>query len=190
MARAIYLTHPEVAIDPAIAVTDWQLSDVGARRVQAVAQRLDLHGCLIVSSAERKALETAWPLAAAAGTSVVVRPQMHENDRSATGYLAGPEFEATADAFFADPENTVRGWERAVDAQARIVAEVRAVLEQSSGCEVVFCGHGAVGTLLYCALSGLGISRKWDQTLGGSWFSFDTHALKPEAHWRAMEDLV
>jgi len=190
VARAIYLTHPQVVIAPKVAVPDWRLNEVGSQRVQALAQRLDFAGHLIVSSAERKALETAWPLAGAAGSSVVVRPKMHENDRSATGFLAGPEFEATADAFFAEPEKSVRGWERAVDAQARIVAEVSAVLKQSSGCDVVFCGHGAVGTLLYCALSGLEIDRKWDQVEGGSWFAFDTVALKPEAHWRGMEDLV
>ena len=52
-----------------------------------------------------------------------------ENDRSATGFLAPPDFEAAADRFFAEPETSFRGWERAIDAQARIVAAVDRTLE-------------------------------------------------------------
>ena len=52
---------------------------------------------------------------------------MHENDRSATGYLTQAEFQATADHFFAEPEVSARRWERAVDAQAGIVREAEAV---------------------------------------------------------------
>ena len=81
----------------------------------------------------RKALETARPLAAAAGSAVEVRPAMLENDRSATGFLPGAEFEAVADAFFAAPEASVPRWERAVDAQARIMREVQAVLAAQRG---------------------------------------------------------
>ena len=42
---------------------------------------------------------------------------LHENDRSATGYLPPNQFEAMADRFFAEPQASVLGWERAVDAQ-------------------------------------------------------------------------
>ena len=53
------------------------------------------------------------------GYSVVA--DLRENDRSATGFLDEKEFEATVDAFFAQPETSVRGWEPAVDAQARAI---------------------------------------------------------------------
>ncbi|NKX73881.1 histidine phosphatase family protein [Rhodobacteraceae bacterium R_SAG3] len=189
MAQVLYLTHPEVGIDPAVAVPDWGLSAHGAARVADLAKRGAWNGWHVVTSAERKALETAWPLAAAAGSAVEVRPDMHENDRSATGFLPGAEFETMADAFFADPEASVRGWERAVDAQARIMRAVQAVLAAQRGRDVIFCGHGAVGTLLYCALAGEAISRRWDQTGGGHYFSFDSEHMTPKAHWQALEAL-
>ena len=72
---------------------------------------------------------------------------MHENDRSATGYLPGPEFEATADRFFAEPQISVRGWERAIDAQARILGAVAETLARHPGGDLLLVGHGAVGTL-------------------------------------------
>ena len=37
-----------------------------------------------------------------------------------------------ADRFFAEPKTSVLGWERAVDAQTRIVACVRSIAEQDA----------------------------------------------------------
>lgn len=188
---AIYLTHPEVVIDPAVPVPDWGLSDIGAARVAALTARLGpMPGVQVVSSGERKALETAWPLAAGTGRAVMVRPHMHENDRSATGFLPGAEFETVADAFFANPDESVRGWETARAAQTRIVAEARAVLASVPDGPLIFTGHGGVGTLLFCHLAGHPIDRKWDQPGGGHWFRFDTATGRPEAGWAPVETLT
>ena len=88
---------------------------------------------------------------------------MRENDRSATGFLVPDEFQAVADQFFSQPDISVRGWERAVDAQARIVREVEHVLGRDEQGDVLFIGHGGVGTLLYCYYSGVAIDRSYDQ---------------------------
>ncbi|MDH3265138.1 MAG: phosphoglycerate mutase family protein [Paracoccaceae bacterium] len=186
---AVYLTHPEVVIDPAIPVAEWGLTPAGAARAMALAERLpggDIH---VASSAERKALETAWPLAAHLGIDVEVRPAMHENDRSATGFLPGPEFEEAANAFFASPEESVRGWERAADAQARILREVSEVLAAQASRSLIFAGHGGVGTLLLCALAGRQISREWDQKGSGQWFAFDPASRKALTDWAPLETL-
>lgn len=190
----IYLTHPQVLIDPDVPVPNWQLSVEGRQRVDAFADHIaaaDLGGAVaVVASAERKAVETAAPLAAALGTRVDVRPGTHENDRSSTGFLAPPLFEAQADAFFANPDRSMRGWEAASDAQARILREVMAAEADHDGHALIICGHGAVGTLLYCALAGLPISRQWDQLAGGGcWFAYSRKARRPLARWAVMERL-
>lgn len=168
MSRLLYLSHPEVRIDPDRPVPDWGLSPKGAARVADwVARGLFGTVARVVSSAERKALNTARPLAAAAGCPVEIRPGMHENDRAATGFLPPAEFETVADAFFADPDLSARGWERAVDAQRRIVAETEAVLAGHQGGDLLLVGHGAVGTLLWCHLTGRAICRSEDQPAGG-----------------------
>ena len=90
-------------------------------------------------------------------------PELAENDsRSATGYLTGPEFDAAVDEFAsARPEESVRGWERAIDAQlARIIGATKAILNANTAeGDVAIVGHGGVGTLLLCHLSGASISR-------------------------------
>lgn len=187
---AIYLTHPEVEIDPATSVPDWGLSPTGAARVAALAAALPKRAVQVISSAERKALETAWPLARQFGTAVSVRPLMHENDRSSTGYLPEANFETQADAFFAEPHQSIGGWERAIDAQSRICSEVNKALNIHFNDRLLFTGHGGVGTLLYCALADIPIDRRWDQKGGGHWFAFDPESLKSLSHWAPLETLA
>jgi len=192
MATIRYLSHPQVAIDPAVPVPDWGLSPLGLARARAFATAPALGATRrIVSSAERKAVETAECMASVLGIAVEVRPAMHENDRSATGYLPPPEFEAMADAFFAAPDENVRGWERARDAQARIVAEVEAVLAGPITGDVLLVGHGGVGTLLLCHLGAEPIARKRDQPGGGgNLFAFDAGMQNVHHGWRSMEDVA
>lgn len=184
----LYLSHPQVRVDAAIPVPDWSLSDTGRARAEAFARRpgLEAYG-RIVSSTEVKAQETAAILGAALRLKVEVREALHENDRTATGFLPEPEFQQVADLFFAHPQESVRGWERAVDAQARIVAAVRAALREADGIPAIIVGHGGVGTLLLCHLAGLPISRAHDQPPvgGGCWFR---NGGAPPDRWRAMED--
>jgi broad specificity phosphatase PhoE len=143
----------------------------------------------IVSSTETKAVQTAEILASALRLGVEMRPEMHENDRSATGFLPSTAFEAMANQFFADPTISVRGWERAVDAQARVLREVEQVLSQHRSGDWLLVGHGAVGTLLYCHLAGLPISRDHDQPLGGgNYFTFIRDSREILHPWRAMEE--
>jgi broad specificity phosphatase PhoE len=54
----------------------------------------------IFSSGEHKAIETAELIAKKLGVTVQVRQAMHENDKSATGFLEPDEFETVADQFF------------------------------------------------------------------------------------------
>lgn len=189
-----YLTHPQVRIDPDGDVRRWSLSALGRARVEALAARPGALSATrrIVSSDETKALETALPLARALGVAPEVRPGMHENDRSATGFLPPEAFEAVADRFFAEPATSVRGWETAEAAQRRILAEVEACLAGPQDGDVLFVGHGAVGTLLFCALTGQRIDRRHDQGPGGGgcWFAFDLADRLPRRGWQPMESLA
>ncbi|QND49305.1 histidine phosphatase family protein [Rhizobium lusitanum] len=188
---ALYITHPQVRIDPTIPVPEWGLSEIGAARAQLTAtlpwaQQLGL----IISSAERKAIETAEALATASGAAVKIIEGTHENDRSATGFLAPPEFEKAADWFFAHPHESFKGWERAIDAQTRIVSQVEAVLARHDPLiPIAFVGHGGVGTLLKCHFEGKPIARQGDQPPGGgNLFAFDLAKRVVSCDWTPMEN--
>lgn len=186
---ALYITHPQVTIDPAVPVPDWGLSERGRERARLAAacgwaRRLGR----FVASTERKAIETAEILSAGR-LQVETDPMMGENDRSATGFLRPDAFEAAADEFFAHPMQSFRGWERAVDAQARIVAAVERVLDRhDQETPIAFIGHGGVGTLLKCHLAGRPIARDGDQPAGGgNLFAFRLADRAVTCDWTPME---
>jgi len=181
---AYYITHPQVRIDANVPVPEWGLSEIGRARALAMLEQPWVGSIRrIVSSAERKAIETAEILAGYLGIAVEVRERMHENDRSATGFLPPPEFETVADQFFANPHKSIRGWERAIDAQHRIVSEIETVLSDGSS-DIAFVGHGGVGTLLLLSLSGREISREADQPAGGgNFFAYDAGARRVVHGW-------
>ena len=57
---AVYVTHPQVLMDPAVPVPDWGLSAEGRRRAALLAAQPWVPGLVAVfCSAERKARETA-----------------------------------------------------------------------------------------------------------------------------------
>lgn len=184
-----YVTHPQVQIDAAIPVPEWGLSDIGRARAVAMLDQPWVGSIRrIVSSGERKAIETGETLARHLGLAVEVREGMHENDRSATGFLPPPEFEAVANQFFANPHKSIRGWERAIDAQQRIVSEIDAVLGGDEAGDIAVVGHGGVGTLLQLSLSGREISRDADQPAGGgNYFAYDSGTRRVIHGWRPID---
>lgn len=185
-----YLSHPQVQIDPEIPVPNWSLSETGSARIVAALGQPWIAGLKrIVSSAEKKAVDAADLVGDAIGVSVEVRPDMNEMDRSSTGYLPHDQHEAAADALFAEPRTSWSGWERAIDAQARIVAAVERILASHDASRpILFVGHGGVGTLLKCHLAGLPIARDQDQPGGGgNVFAFRLGDRKLLCDWTSLE---
>ncbi len=176
-----FLTHAEVVVDPAVPVTSWGLTPTGrARAERARAVAWDAGVARVVSSTERKAVETADLLARAVGTTAERDAALGEIDRSATGYLPLAAFEQVVDGFFAEPDRSVRDWERAVDAQERIVGAVRRL---TAAGDATVVSHGAVGALLLAHLRDEPVSRALDQPGMGSVFTFDPRAWRATSGW-------
>ncbi len=174
-----------------VPVPQWPLSELGRARMRAgLAQPWIGSITAIYSSTERKALDGAEILSAHLSLPLRQVEALGENDRSSTGFLPPEEFERVADEFFARPDESVRGWERALDAQARVLAAVRSIeVEDASKGSIAIVAHGAVGTLLYCALAGLPISRRWDQPAngGGNFYRFTLRPPGVDGAWRPID---
>lgn len=187
MAVVFFITHPEVAIRPDVPVPQWSLSETGRARMSAASAAGtfgDLAG--IFSSTERKAIEAAELVAAPRSLRLATMAELGENDRSSTGYLTKPDFEAAADAFFQFPSVSYKGWETAEAAQHRIVHAVDAILGAASlpPGNVAIMAHGAVGTLLRCALRREPIARAHDQPSQGHYFCFERETRRVLHGWK------
>lgn len=166
--RLLFITHGEVEIDPAVPVPDWGLNAKGRARHEAFSASRFVQGVTnVYSSAEKKARDGAEILCAQVDAPHHVIEALHENDRSATGFLPKEEFERTADAFFANPDQSIRGWERAVDAQSRVMAALHQIADEAPAGDIAVVAHGGIGALTLCRVMGVPIDRKWDQPGGG-----------------------
>ncbi len=190
--RTFYLiTHPNVVISRDVPVPRWPLSELGKQRMRASLKQPWVRDVTaIYCSTEQKAIDGAEILAQHLSLGFSRIEELGENDRSATGFLPPAEFERVADEFFGSPDKSIRGWERAVDAQSRMVHAVEeiAARDKTSGA-IAIVSHGAVGTLLYCHLAGESIDRRRDQPPngGGNFYSFTLAPPAVHSWWRAID---
>jgi broad specificity phosphatase PhoE len=191
MNTVYFITHPDVVIDPATPVAQWPLSQRGRMRMLNMLEHQWISRVgAIYCSTEQKAMDGAAIISEVLEIPYTAIPELRENDRSAIGYLSEPELDAVVDEFFRRPEESVRGWERAVDAQRRIVPGTKAVLRAKPvDGDVAIVAHGGTGTLLLCHLAGVPISRDWDQprTNGGNYFAFDLMTFRLLHGWRSID---
>ncbi len=85
----------------------------------------------------------------------------------------------------------MRGWERAIDAQRRIVAALERVIAEAPGLgDIAVISHGGVGGLLLCRLKGVPISRAEDQpgAGGGCVYSLDVGTRALITGWHLIEE--
>jgi broad specificity phosphatase PhoE len=183
-AQGLFVSHPEVVIDPGVPVPRWHLAPEGIARLRRLS--LNTAPGAVWASDETKAIESAGLIAARFGLPVQVHPGLAEMDRSSTGYRPRAEFEGLANAFFARPEESIEGWERAMDAQRRVVAAAQEILAGHAGGDLVLVGHGGTGTLLMCAWGGLPIARAHDQPSAGCIWRFSLQPLRVTATWQPI----
>jgi broad specificity phosphatase PhoE len=192
MASILFLTHPEVVIDPAVPVPQWPLNAVGRGRAERFADTLaGRNVSAVYSSTERKAMDGAAIIAGRLALPYRTAEDLGENDRSATGYIAPPEFWEVVERFFANPHESIRGWERAIDAQARIVGAVgRIAREEETSGDIVIVSHGGVGCLLTAHLQKVAIGRESRPSHpgGGCFLALDRETLAIRQDWRAIEE--
>jgi probable phosphoglycerate mutase len=165
--RVFILRHGESA-DPTVfhgAESDVGLSDRGRRQAEAVAPILAAESpAAVVSSAMRRARDTAAPIAAACGLPVRLEPQLHERR---VGALSGTPF-VTGEGVWPD---TLRRWiagdtafappgaESFDDIRARVLPVWKRLTRQEDGRCLVVVTHGVVCKALFLSiLPGLSVA--------------------------------
>lgn len=190
MTSLIFLTHPEVVIDPLVPVPQWPLNGTGRERMTHFAKALSpLRLSAIHASTEQKAMDGAAIVAERFGMGYRTHEDLGENDRSATGYIAPPEFWEVVDQFFAHPHESIRGWERAIDAQTRIVNAVKRIAAEATG-DTLIVSHGGVGCLLTAHLQKVEIGRESRPSHpgGGCFIVIDSDSFTLKQDWRTIEE--
>jgi broad specificity phosphatase PhoE len=187
MTTVYYISHPDFIIDPAVPIPHWDLSERGQQRLDVMLTQPWIKEIQkVFCSAEQKAKTTARRIAQYLDLQEIILDALGEIDRSATGFLQRAELEPVVEAFYAHPEQSIRGWERAVDAQQRVLRAIKHILDASSGSHTIaIIGHGTVGTLLLSNIKSILINRSDAPPGQGYYYAFDgetrnlIHAWKP-----------
>jgi broad specificity phosphatase PhoE len=159
----ILIRHSQSQTDSTRPASQWPLTEEGRRRCGPLADRLAAYApSAIVTSHERKAIETGVLLAARLGMQATLAEGLHEHQREHVGWLPHPEFEQAVAAFFARPNELVFGEETAGQAGARFEAAARDVIAAHPGQTVALVTHGTVMTLFVAAQAGLAALPFWN----------------------------
>lgn len=162
--RIVLVRHATVETDPAVAPSQWVLSDAGRAAARALA-REGLWRSIqrIFTSPEPKALETAHILAGPNGMTVTVVEDLHEVRRPANQWF-GDEYPggypAAVRTYLAHPNETTHGWERPVAAQERIrtcIDELRRWEPDS----FALVGHGLTLSLYVASVTATDPAAVW-----------------------------
>jgi len=111
MAKLFFITHPEVIINPEVPVPQWDLSEVGRRRLGSLLRKPWINDIgFIYSSEETKALSAGEAIARYVGSPHVILSALGEVDRSSTGYLDMDKHDLAVAELFRNPEVSYQGW--------------------------------------------------------------------------------
>jgi broad specificity phosphatase PhoE len=189
MSLIYFITHPEVTIDPAVKIPDWNLSEVGILRAQHMLNQPWISTIqTIFSSEERKAHQTAEIIAQHLQQQVFTDSQLGEIDRSASGFIPEPEFNMVVSQFFARPQQNIRGWEKATHAQERISRTFQTIIDTHPNQNIAIVSHGGVGGLLVCHLKKVPIHQRYTSPRLGSYFVYDSDEKVMAQEWRSIDE--
>ncbi len=184
VTRLLLLRHAETA-QPDIfhgAESDVGLSERGRRQAAAVAPILAAERpAVVISSAMRRAVETARPIAVACGAPHEIEPRLHERR---VGTLSGTPanssndiWKATLAAWHAgDLSNAPAGAESFCDIQSRLLPVWEEISRRFGGRTVIVVAHGVLIRVLFISL--------FKQFQPFDWHSIGiTNVAVNELHW-------
>lgn len=192
MTVVYYISHPEVVMDPSIPIPQWDLSELGRQRLEAMLKQPWLKAVqAIYCSNEQKAKSAARRIAEHLGLEAQIVETLGEIDRSSTGYLPRPELEPVVEALYSHPYEHIRGWERAVDAQQRNIGTLGQIISRLSGdITIAIVGHGGVGTLLLNFIKGSQITRADAPPGQGYYYAFIWETRRLLHAWKPIDQIA
>jgi broad specificity phosphatase PhoE len=158
--RLLLIRHAETSAPQVFhgAESDIGLSDRGHEQARRLAEHLKGLGLgAVYSSAMRRAVATAGPVAAACGLEPTVVPELHERK---IGPLSGKGREEGWDVYAqtkarwiaGDLDSTHEGGESFADIAARVLPEIDAIRARHAGESVAVIAHGIVIRVLLLSL--------------------------------------
>jgi len=164
----IFIRHSHPEMEEGIPAAQWRLSEMGRQRCHRLAARLRSYDLeVIVSSTERKAIETAEITAKDLGLLSRVKPGIHEHLRENNllgnfGKLPVEDFRLHVEKLLSNPDDLIFGSETGSQALARFSEGMVTLMKDYAGKNLAVVTHGTVLSLYMQKKVGLDPVPFWD----------------------------
>lgn len=185
MAKLIFVTHPEVRVEPAVAREKWDLSEKGKEELKNLLSKdfwKEIN--LIYTSKENKAHSVAEIIANSFGLKLVKIDGLEEVNRTSTGFIDDEKYRSAIEDFYLHPADSYKGWETAYDATERIKNSINKLRSENPSEETyVLIGHAMIGSCLSCYIRGIDPSFNEDNNILASFIVIDWDHKKIIKDW-------
>ena len=146
----VFLRHAKVRKDSNEPSDKWVLSDEGIKYVEEVAATGIFDDVnVIISSSQKKVIQTAYFLADRLNKEIITNPNLDEIDKSATLIEDPEEYERQVIEVFEKPDENINGWESANQALKRFQLGMDRIDKEHSHKKILIVTHGIVLTLYF-----------------------------------------
>lgn len=151
-----FLRHGHTKVDKALSVSQWVLSDRGEEQAKKLAQEEVFKGIdIIISSTEKKAYQTAKPIADALGKEIMQVEEICELDRDKGEFVGPEEYEERVKLCLEHPDESIHNWETANHALERFSKKVSELDKKYENKKILIVGHGFTINLYFAKLLGI-----------------------------------
>ena len=148
-----FLRHGETKKDSNIPISKWLLSDKGEQQSRKVAQEDVFKNIdIIFSSTEKKAYQTAKPIADKLRKEIIQLEEIGELNRDKGGFMEPQEYEESVKYCFENLDKSMNNWETAVHALDRFSRKIEELNKQYENKKILIVGHGFTINLYFARL--------------------------------------
>jgi broad specificity phosphatase PhoE len=151
-----FLRHGHTKADKDLPISQWVLSSRGEEQAQKLVEEgifKDID--LIFSSTEKKAYQTAKPIADALGKEIVQIEELSELDRDKGGFMGKDEYEETVKKCLGNLNQSINHWETANHALNRFSRKIDELDKEYEDKKILVVGHGFTINMYFSKLLGV-----------------------------------
>lgn len=148
-----FLRHEETKRDSIIPISQWVLSEKGQEQAKILAQQKMFDDIKIIcSSTEKKAYQTAKPIADKFKKEVIKIDEIGELNRDNGGFMEPEEYEQAVKYCLENLNKSVSNWETATHALERFSNKIEEIDKQYENEKILVVGHGFTLNLYFAKL--------------------------------------
>ena len=149
----VFLRHAQITKDSTEHSDKWVLSDAGIKYVEEVAATGIFDDVnVIISSSQKKVIQTAYFLADRLNKDIITNPSLNEIDKGSVLIEDPNEYEKHVEKVLEKPDESFSGWESANQALKRFQLGIERIEQEYSHKKILIVTHGIVLTLYFASI--------------------------------------